>query len=227
VSYAIAIDDAGDAYVTGYTFSSNFPTTAGAFQTTFVGLIDAFVTKLNPAGSDLIYSTYLGGDASDQGFGIAVDAAGNAYVTGSTYSTDFPTKGAFQPAKGDTGGVSDVFVTKFNPGGFLLYSTYLGGNNHDFGYAIAVDAGGNAYVTGYTASSTFPTTEAAFQPTPANGANAFVTKFSLKPPVCCGDFNGDGKADILWRNASGEVYVWLMNGTNLIGGGSSGSVGND
>jgi hypothetical protein len=95
------------------------------------------------------------------------------------------------------------------------------------GYAIAVDAGGNAYVTGYTASSTFPTTAAAFQPAPANGANAIVTKFSLKPPVCCGDFNGDGRADILWRNASGEVYVWLMNGTNLIGAGSPGSVSSD
>jgi Beta-propeller repeat/FG-GAP-like repeat len=228
----IAVDDAGDVYVTGWTSSgggqsTNFPTTAGAFQTAFAGgLYDAFVTKFTPAGS-LVYSTYLGGSAQDFGYGIAVDAAGNAYVTGSTYSTDFPTTGAFQPAKGDTGGVSDVFVTKFNPTGFLLYSTYLGGNNDDFGYAIAVDAGGNAYVTGYTGSSDFPTTAAAFQAAPKVGANAFVTKFSLKPPVCCGDFNGDGRADILWRNASGEVYEWLLNGTNLIGEGSPGSVGND
>ena len=227
----IAVDDAGNAYVTGWTNSggggsTNFPTTAGAFQTTYQGNDDAFVAKINPAGSGLVYSTYLGGSFQDFGQAIAVDAAGNAYVTGYTFSTDFPTKGAFQPVKGDTGGISDVFVTKFNPAGFLLYSTYLGGNSADVGYAIAVDAGGNAYVTGYTDSSDFPTTAAAFQPAKAAGHNAFVTKFSLKPPVCCGDFNGDGKADILWRNASGEVYEWLLNGTNIIGEGSPDTVGN-
>ena len=97
----IAVDTAGNAYVTGYTDSTDFPTTAGAFQTTFGGKYDAFVTKLNPTGTALVYSTYLGGTGDDGGTGIAVDTAGNAYVTGVTYSTDFPTTaGAFQTTYG-------------------------------------------------------------------------------------------------------------------------------
>src|SRR5205814_8754446 len=155
------------AYVAGETVSSNFPTTAGAFQTTFGGGVfgagDAFVTKLNPTGSALVYSTYLGGSSSDAGSGIAVDAAGNAYVTGGTGSTDFPTTiGAFQTTKG--GGFRDAFVTKLNPtGSALVYSTYLGGSGDDYGYGIALDALGNAYVTGGTGSTDFPTTPGAIQ----------------------------------------------------------------
>ena len=106
----IAVDAAGDAYVTGLTASTNFPTTAGAFQTIFGRFHDAFVTKLNPAGSGLLYSTYLGGSGYDEGYGIAVDAAGTAYVTGHTYSTNFPTTaGAFQTTHA---GGNDAFVTK-------------------------------------------------------------------------------------------------------------------
>jgi len=178
VGYGIGVDAAGNAYVAGYTSSTNFPTTAGAFQTASAGGYDAFVTKLNPTGSALVYSTYLGGSGDDVGYGIALDAAGNAYVTGTSRSTNFPTTaGAFQTAYG--GGLSDDFVTKLNPtGSALVYSTYLGGSGEDGGPdRIAVDAAGNAYVTGITASGNFPTTAGAFQTAFAGGPyDAFVTK---------------------------------------------------
>ncbi len=182
----IAVDTAGSAYVTGWTFSENFPTTAGAFDTTppirdesGFGNVDAFVTKLNPAGSMLLYSTYLGGSGNDRGLGIAVDAAGSAYVTGVTLSRDFPTTACCRPSP--AGAADDAFVTKLDPtGSMLVYSIYLGGGEFDQGNGIAVDAAGNAYVTGSTASSNFPTTAGAFQTTqPARGARGgFVTKLN-------------------------------------------------
>src|SRR5437899_991720 len=152
---AIAVDPSGNAYVTGETLSSNFPTIAGAFDTSFNGggvFGDAFVTKVNPTGSGLVYSTYLGGIGDDNCLGIAGDGSGNAYVTGLTRSTDFPvTRGAFQTSYG--GGTDDVFVTKLNStGSALLYSTYLGGSAQDIGNGIAVDTSGSAYVTGVTRS---------------------------------------------------------------------------
>jgi hypothetical protein len=178
----IAVDAAGNAYVTGQTESSNFPTTPGAFQTTFGGIGDAFVTKVDPTGSALVYSTYLGGSSSccgDAGLGIAVDATGNAYVTGSTDSTDFPTTpGAFQQTTLGVAGAG--FVTKLNPtGSALVYSTYLGGNSTTsaLGLGIAVDSAGNAYVAG-AAGPSFPTTAGAFQPTYSGRPfqDPFVTK---------------------------------------------------
>lgn len=184
LAWSIAVDSNGDAYVAGQTLSIDFPVTTGAFLTTCASCAattpgpDAFVTKFNPTGSSLIYSTYLGGSATDVGFGIAVDASGNAYVTGSTSSTDFPfTLGAFQNSFG--GGASDAFVTKLNPlGSQLIYSTYLGGSKSDTGLAIATDSVGNAYVTGSTSSSNFPI----LNPLPLNGnlkgtQNAFVAIF--------------------------------------------------
>ena len=159
------MDASGNAYVAGITDSTDFPTTAGAFQPTFGGGSgDAFVTKLAPTGSALAYSTYVGGSALDRARGIAVDALGNAYVTGLTVSTDFPTTaGAFQTGcPGPSCGAG--FVTKLNPPGTtLVYSTYLGGNNSTGGTAIAVDAVGNASVTGSTAATDFPTTAGALQ----------------------------------------------------------------
>ena len=159
---AIAVDRDGNAYVTGYTSSPNFPATAGAFQTTMNASFVAFVTKFNPIGSALVYSTYLGGTAGAMGQGIALDADRNAYVTGLTASADFPiTAAAFQPA---SGGGNDGFVTKLDPtGSALVFSTYLGGSSDDQGNAIAVDPAGNAYITGQTKSSNFPTTAGAFQ----------------------------------------------------------------
>ena len=172
--YGIAVDSAGNTYLTGLAAATNFPTTPGAFQTTARSTTNAsaFVTKLNPAGSALVYSTYLGGSGNpygvdDRGAGIAVDAAGNAYVTGWTFSKDFPTTlGAFQSSNR---GLENAFVTKLNSDGTaLLYSTYLGGtgsgpNGGDRGAGIAVDTQGNAYVTGTTCSSDFPVTPLAFQ----------------------------------------------------------------
>jgi len=175
----IAVDTAGNAYVTGYTESTDFPTTTGAFRTTYGGGGDAFVTKLNPTGTALIYSTYLGGTGEDSSQGIALDTAGDAYVTGWTFSDDFPTTtGAFRTTYG---GNLDAFVTKLNPTGTaLIYSTYLGGTDYDNGQGIAVDTAGNAYVTGITSSSDFPTTDGAFQPSYDGGEDAFVAKFAFE-----------------------------------------------
>src|SRR5207302_5896927 len=143
LGFGIAVDSAGNAYVTGLTDSANFPTTPGAFQTTYGGgNADAFVTKLNPTGSALIYSTYLGGSGEEGGKGIAVDSAGNAFVTGDTSAANFPTTpGAFQATYG--GGNFDTFVTNLNPTGpALIYSTYLGCSGVDETNGIAVDSAG-------------------------------------------------------------------------------------
>ena len=154
IGQGIAVDAAGNAYVMGWTLSTDFPT-ANPLQRNSGGGSDAFVAKLNPAGSALVYSTYLGGSGDDFGSGIAVDAAGNAYVTGETSSPDFPTANPVQPSPG---GNWDAFVAKLNPAGSaLVYSTYLGGSQGDGGSGIAVDAAGNAYVTGGTNSTNFPT----------------------------------------------------------------------
>jgi hypothetical protein len=175
---SIAVDSAGNAYATGATFSTNFPT-ANALQNALGGQSDAFVAKLNAAGSALVYSTYLGGNSYDVGFGIALDGARNAYVTGTTVSTNFPTVNAFQSAIGHVD-FDDVFVTKFNAAGSaLVYSSYLGGTDYDFANGIALDSAGNAYVTGSTSSRCFPTTTGAFDTTWGFGfPDAFVTKVS-------------------------------------------------
>ena len=173
----IAVDAVGSAYVTGLAVSSNFPTTLGAFDPS--GGFDAFVTKLNAAGSGLVYSTYLGGTGADQGVAVTLDGAGSAYVTGFTSATDFPTTvGAFDTTHG--GGNTDVFVTKLNPAGSALaYSTFLGGSSFEEGFGIAVDTTGSAYVTGRTGSSDFPTTVGAFDTTYNGGMNdAYVTKLN-------------------------------------------------
>jgi hypothetical protein len=170
----IAVDSSGNAYVTGYTYSPNFPT-ASPLQAVFGGVGDAFVAKLNPAGSALVYSTYLGGSNVDEGYGIAVDSSGNAYITGETESINFPTA---SPLQAVFGGVQDAFVAKLNPAGSaLVYSTYLGGGGYDAGYGIAVDSAGNAYVVGYTTSTNFPTASP-LQPVNGGGADAFVAKLN-------------------------------------------------
>jgi hypothetical protein len=164
IAYKIAVDSSGNAHVTGETNSTDFPTfnavqpLIGSTTGNPAGggyFTDAFVTKLNAAGSSMIYSTYLGGDFHDLGNGIAVDSSGAAYVTGETDSTDFPVVNAYQPRMG--GGPSDAFVAKLNPGGWaLVYSTYLGGTNDDVGRGIAVEPSGRATVTGWTRSQDFP-----------------------------------------------------------------------
>jgi hypothetical protein len=177
---AVAVDSTGNAYVTGATKSKAFFTTTGAFQITCGtdtncngALYDAFVCKIPPAGGSFLYSTFLGGESNDQGLGIAIDTAGDAYVTGVTTSQQFPLALNLQPYKGS----GDAFVAELKPDGTgpLIYSTYLGGTGSDSGLAIAVDGNKNAYVTGVTASADFP----AIGPTQAKlgGQNdAFVTE---------------------------------------------------
>ncbi len=183
IGNGIALDDSGDAFIVGQTFSLDFPTTPGAFQTSCGGSNctggDAFITELDPSGSALVYSTYLGGKGVNQGNAIALNAAGNAYVIGSTESTTFPvTPGAFQTTCSCSKS-NDAFVTELNPAGSaLVYSTYLGGSGADVGYAIALDSSGNAYVTGYTQSTNFPTTHGAFQTLLAANTGAFATKLN-------------------------------------------------
>jgi hypothetical protein len=176
----IAVDAAGNAYVTGSTASLDFPT-ANAVQPALGGdppLSNAFVAKLTADGSVLVYSTYLGGSVYDQANGIAVDTAGNAYVTGQTASPDFPTANPLQPALGDPNATT-AFVAKFSAdGSALVYSTYLGGSGGDYGGGIALDAAGNVYVIGETSSADFPTANA-LQPALKGGLNAFVVKISL------------------------------------------------
>lgn len=160
---AIAIDSAGDAYVTGFTYSTSFPT-VNALQSTLQGSLDAFASKLNPQGSLLLYSTYLGGSDFDMGRGIAVDGTGHAFVVGNTSSTDFPTANALQPSHGGASLNDDAFVTQLDPAqsgpASLVASTYLGGAADEAATAVALDAAGDVYVTGNTNSVDFPTANA-------------------------------------------------------------------
>ena len=174
---AIKIDAAGNSFVAGWTTSPNFPVTLGAFQKSRRGTEDAFVTKLRADGAALLYSTFLGGDDNDRAWGIAADSAGSAYITGETYSPGFPTtRGAIDRTYD---GADDVFVTKMNATGTgLIYSTFLGGTGGEVGYSIAVDALGNAYVTGETGSPEFPTTPGAFDRTHNGLPDVFVVNIT-------------------------------------------------
>ena len=172
---AMTVDAVGNAYVTGNSESTDF-STIGARQGANRGGPDAFIVKLNAAGTAVVFSTYLGGSRTDRAYGIAVDTSGAVYVTGRTQSTDFPVTGALQTA---LRGGEDAFVTKLAPdGASLVYSTYLGGSVQDDGHAIAVDAGANAFVTGGTESFDFPLS-AAFQTTYRGGqVDAFLVKLN-------------------------------------------------
>jgi len=177
---SIALDSSGAAYITGYTYSTDFPL-MNPIQAVNGGADDAFITKINPVGSVIVYSTYLGGTDQDTGSDIAVDSSGNAYVTGGASSSNFP---LFNPTQAVNGGWKDAFVTKLNStGSAYIYSTYLGGSGHDSGNGIAVDSSGNTYVTGSAGSSDFPTASP-FQSVYAGGVDAFITKISgsIIPP---------------------------------------------
>ena len=169
---ALAVDSSGSAYVTGPTGSADFPTVS-AYQSAYK-FGDAFVAKLAPSGASLTYSTYLGGSSAESSYGIAVDSAGSAYVTGKTLSADFPVAGPYQPKNA---GNYDVFVTKLAAAGnALVYSTYVGGKGAEVGYAIAVDSAGSAYVAGWTNSTDFPTLSQIQTDQPND--DAFVFKLS-------------------------------------------------
>ena len=179
VSWAIAVSEAGNAYLTGYAGSNDFPQ-RNPVQPGNGGGQDGFVTAFNAAGSALIYSTYLGGNGGyDAGYGIAVDPTGSAYVGGITSSTNFPLA---NPLQLTNHGGDDAFISKFSPAGApLIYSTYLGGSSGDFVYGTAIDASGNTYITGHTDSSDFPTVNP-FQPNRAGGHEAFVARI-VGPPI--------------------------------------------
>jgi hypothetical protein len=213
-SYAIAVDQAGNAYVTGTTFSTQatLPVTVGP-DLTFNGISDAFVAKVNPTGTALLYLGYLGGSGEDHGLAIAVDQAGNAYVAGDTGSTQasFPVTGG--PDLTYNGGVYDAFLAKIDPSGtVLIYSGYLGGSDVDVAMAIAVDTAGNAYLTGYTSSpeSSFPVIGGP-DLTHNGGSDAFVAKVNPAGTalVYCGYLGGSG-TEVGYGiaiDSSGSAYV--------------------
>ncbi len=213
---AIAVDASGNAYVTGETSSTNFPT-KNPSQSASGGGADVFVAKLDPTGSTLVYSTYLGGSGGESGNGIAVDASGNAYVTGFTNSANFPTKNPFQAA---LGGGGDAFVAKLDPtGSALVYSSFLGGTMDDFGNGIAVDSSGNAYATGNTLSTNFPTKNP-LQAASGGARDAFVAKLNAAGSALVystyvggsGEDSGNGIA----VDSAGNTYVTgLTRSTNF------------
>jgi hypothetical protein len=213
VGNAIALDGAGDAFVTGTTGSSNFPT-ANPLQSSIGGFgasTNAFVAELTPEGSALVYSTYLGGSGSDEGHGIAVDAEGDAVVTGFTGSPDFPTVKPLQPNLGSLFAIN-AFVAKLTPfGSALVYSTYLGGSHVDTALSIAVDAAGDAFVTGSTGSDNFPTSNALQATFRADTRNAFVAELTPDGSALVYSTYLGGKSDDngvgIAVDAAGDAFV--------------------
>jgi len=207
VAHGIAVNAGGNAYVIGETFSPEFPT-QNPYQTE-QGSGDVFVTKLGSSGDALIYSTYLGGGGNESGIGITVDGGGNCYVTGRTDSPDFPTQNPYQGTY--QGGANDIFVTKLSASGnALIYSTYVGGESSEAGSSIAVDGGGNVYVTGYTSSANFPVLHS-YQETFQGFADAFVTKLgSSGDALIYSTFLGgsdDDDANAIAVDDNGNAYV--------------------
>ncbi len=179
-AFGVAIDSAGNCYVTGFTSSTNFPT-KNPYQKKNAGGIDTFVTKLNPTGTALVYSTYVGGSGTDYPFGIAVDSTGAAYEIGNTGSANFPvTSGAFQTTCISCSLYPAVFITKLSPSGSsLAYSTFLGGSGDNRAFGVTLDSSNNAYIVGWTTSVDFPVTTGAYQTTNAGGASdVFVTEMN-------------------------------------------------
>lgn len=176
-AHDLAVDSDGNAYLVGWTSDKDFPTTDDAVQSDYAGGIDAVVVKISADGSELLYSTFLGGTKRDEGRGIDVDSSGNIYVTGQTDSTDFVTANPYQATPG---GFKDVFVAKFSATGALQYSTYLGGEKDDKGWRIVAGGNGTAYLTGQVGSDDFPTTPGVVQPDRHSGAgfDAIVTKMT-------------------------------------------------
>jgi hypothetical protein len=213
-STALAIDGSGNAYIAGYGTSTDYPTTAGAFDTSYNQGWDVFITKLDASGAALSYSTYLGGATYDEARGITVDGEGSAYVTGHTFSSDYPTtSGAFDTSYDNSVGGSDAFVTKLDPSGSALsYSSFLGGSGDDLGEGIAVDAAGRAYVTGYTQTTNFPTVQATDATYNGGSFDVFVTTLdvgggSLDFSSYLGGSGDDRGYAVTADGATGRVYV--------------------
>ncbi|HPQ65844.1 MAG TPA: SBBP repeat-containing protein [bacterium] len=231
---ALAVDSALCAYVVGYTYSNNFPT-FNSYQANFGGNYDVFITRFSSAGSSVLYSTFIGGANSDTGYGVAVNSAFEAVVTGYTYSTDFPTVNPYQASRNAEW---DFFVVMLSStGSSLIYSTYLGGNGNDYGRAVALDTDSNAYITGWSLSSDFPTVNPC-QAYYAGYRDVTVSKLSstgseLLYSTYCGGFDddqgyaiavdGDGEAWVGGSTESG-FYPYLFPTVNAyqssFGGGS-------
>ena len=213
----IAVDASGNAYVTGYTDATDFPT-AGAYQPTYGGgSHDVIITKLSANGNALVYSTYLGGSGEEGGYAIAVDGTGNVYAAGRTYSTNFPLASAHQST---LGGGADGFVTKLNASGSaLVYSTYLGGSGDEYPQDVAIDTSGNAYLTGYTTSTNFPTASPYQSANGGGSFDVFVTKLNatgstLTYSTYLGGSGGDSGAGIA-IDSTGSAYVTGAAGPNF------------
>src|SRR5271157_469613 len=217
--YAIAVDSSNNAYVTGATQSGNFPTQSPLQANRGAGSTqNAFVAKLNSTGTALVYSTYLGGSQQDTGQGIKVDSSGNAYVAGYTFSPDFPTQ---NPIQGVFGGVADAFVSELNAGGSaLVFSTFLGGNQQDRAWGLALDSSANIYVVGDTQSSDFPVTSGDFQDTYKGDQDAFVSKLSpsgasLVYSTYIGGSNVDGGKGIAVDSSGNATAVGLTQSSDF------------
>ncbi|MFN2578127.1 MAG: CHRD domain-containing protein [Pyrinomonadaceae bacterium] len=215
----VAVDATGNAYVTGGTRSSGFPVTPSAFQSFRAGDTDAYLMKLNAAGSGVLYSTLLGGSGTDRGSDVVVDATGNAYVAGYAASPDFPTQNAFQVF---SGGSFDAFVAKIDTtavgAASLVFSTYIGGIGDDKAFGIAADVGvANVYVAGQTSSNNFPVLNPA-QPSSGGSFDAFIAKISNSGAKVYATYfggSGDDRATGVAVNASGAYLTGFTASTNL------------
>jgi uncharacterized repeat protein (TIGR01451 family) len=207
----VTVDPAGIAYVTGGTKSTGFPTTGNAYQSTRAGDTDAFLVKINSAGSALLYATYLGGSGTDRGSGVVIDSSGNAYIAGFTSATDFPTENAFQNS---FGGSFDGFVAKVdtNASGAasLVFCSYLGGTGDDKAYGLAIDStGSNLYVGGQTSSNNFPLLNPA-QPAFGGSFDGFIAKVSTTGTKIYATYlggTGDDRVTGIAVNPAGAAYV--------------------
>jgi hypothetical protein len=203
----VAIDSAGNVYVAGETSSPDFPYTTGSYFATLRGATDAFVSKLSADGTTLLYSTFIGGSNVDAALDIAVDRRGNAYVVGTTSSADFPARGGYDSTYN---GATDAFVLKLDTiGRSLVYSSVIGGSSNDGATTVAAEPGGRIYVAGYTSSSSFPTTTAAYQVT-SSGEEAFAMKLettgrTLLYSTFIGGGGDERAVDLALRN--GVAYV--------------------
>jgi hypothetical protein len=234
---SIAVDISGNAYVTGRTESDTFPGVNGSsiqpsnLNSGGGGAADAFVTKLNPSGTAILYSTFLGGNGDDRGLGIAVDGAGSVYVAGFTFSDTSTFIGVNSSSIQSTyGGSGDSFVMKINPPGTaVLYSTFLGGSEQDVGLGIAVDGAGNSFVTGATLSTTFPGVNgSSIQPATAGSGDAFVTKINqtgtaIVYSTFLGGSAADGGAGIAVDSA-GNAYITGITGSSTFPGVTGSSI---
>jgi hypothetical protein len=222
----VAIDGSGVAYVTGFLKSTDFPATPGAYSVSYNGgNYDAFITKINPTGTALRYSTYFGGSGHDVAHEIGIDGEGFAYIAGETASRDLPTT----PFSFDPGynGAMDGFVTKVNTNGTtLLYSTFLGGSDRDRSHALAVDAGGIVFVAGISDYDDFPTTPGSFDTTYNGFIDTVITKMSTYSPMLLTfdgyDFDGNGWSDVsVWRPMNG---IWYIKGIGNYAWGHTGDI---